>query len=85
MEFFQPNKVFNDLPFFLYLRENVWSYLGHSKLNNCMIINGINVSKVIKTQNFEVINLFFFKCLFLLSNVHHSFSKLEKILILMIK
>jgi hypothetical protein len=49
-----------------------------------MIINGINVSKSDKTQNFEVINFFFLKGLFLLSNVHHLFSKLEKILILMI-
>ncbi len=81
---FQSTKVFNDLLFFLYLRENVWSYLGHSKLNDCMIINGINVSKSDKTQNFEVINFFFLKGLFLLSNVHHLFSKLEKILILMI-
>jgi hypothetical protein len=51
MEFFRSTKVFNDLPFFLYLRENVCSYLGHSKLNNCMIINGINVSKVIKQKS----------------------------------
>jgi len=59
---------------------NKFHYLQRFNAQNLMQID--NVSKVIiNTQNFGV-DCF---CYFFFSNVHHSFSKLKWILILMIK